>query len=159
MPYICQICGTMYQFGICPKCAPPRMKSEEPMYKTKPICSKCGISMEVHMIGLTLVEMAFDPPVPYAMISVDEYKCPSCGCKVISKFADKPFSRHHDEDFKPKLLVQANTNPMKIRVEWEHIPSAHQSENPVAYLIEWLGKAWENRWGGGQLSEEKGEKR
>jgi len=90
------------------------------------------------MIGLTLVEMAFDPPAPYTMISVDEHVCPSCGCRIVSNFADNPFSRHNDSDFKPKLHELLRHHPTKIRVEWEHLPSAHQSEDPVAYLIEWL---------------------
>ena len=108
------------------------------MYKIKPICSRCGITMDVHMQGVTVVEMAYDPPTPYAMISADEFKCQSCGFKIISGYGDKPFSRHHNDDFKSKMLEIANTNPMKIRVEWEHLPLANWSEDPVAYLLEWL---------------------
>ena len=137
MPYICQTCGTIYQFGVCPKCAPPSMRSEGPMYRTKPICSKCGISMEVHMQGVTVIEMAHNPPEPYTMIMADEYKCRSCDCKVIGAFGNEPFSQYGNVEFKAMLEI-AIRNPMKIRIEWEHLPSAHQSEDPVAYLIEWL---------------------
>ena len=138
MPFMCQICETVYRFGVCPKCYPPSLRGRKSMYKIKPICSRCGITMDVYIMGVTVVEMAFDPPRPYSMISADEHKCRSCGFKVISVFADKPFSRHHDEDFKSRMLEIANTNPMNIRVEWEHLPLANWSEDPVAYLLEWL---------------------
>lgn len=138
MPYICQTCGKFYCFGACPECFPPIKEPEKPMYKIKPICSRCGITMDVHMQGVILVEMAFNPPSPYALVSADEYKCRSCSYRIISGFGDKPFSRHHDEDFKSRLLELANTNPMKIRVQWEHLPTAIYSEDPVAYLLEWL---------------------
>jgi len=108
------------------------------MYKIKPICTQCGLEMDVNMLGVTVVEMAFNPPSPYAMVSADEYKCRSCSYRVISGYGDKPFSRHHDDDFKSRLLGLANANPMKIRVEWEHLPTAICSEDPVAYLLEWL---------------------
>ena len=105
--------------------------------KTKPICSQCGISMDEHMRGVTVVEMAHDPPTPRAMTMADEYKCRSCGCKVIGAFGKASFSRRHDDDFKSRLVELMNTVPMKIRVEWEYLPPANWQDDPVAYLVEW----------------------
>lgn len=106
------------------------------MYRLTPMCSQCGIMMDEHIRGVTVVSMALDPPTPRAMIMADEYKCRSCGCKVITEFGEKPFSRHNDKDFKA-MLTLAIRNPMKIRVEWEHLPPANWQDDPVAYLVEW----------------------
>ena len=107
------------------------------MYRLIPMCSQCGISMDVDVIGVTVVEMAHDPPRPYAMISADEHKCRSCGFKVVSVFANNPFSDITDSGFKSRLLEIVNNVPMKIRVEWEYLPPANWQEDPVAYLVEW----------------------
>jgi len=138
MPFMCQICETVYRFGVCPKCYPPSLRGRKTMYRIRPMCSQCGIKMDVDMIGVTVVEMAHDPPSPYAMISADEHKCRSCGLKVVGVFADNPYSRSHDDDFNSKLWEIAQDNPMKVRVEWEYLPPAGWSEDPVAYLLEWL---------------------
>lgn len=137
MPFMCQICETVYSFGVCPKCYPPSLRGRKLMYRLRPMCSQCGVKMDVDVIGVTVIEMAHDPPRPYAMISADEYKCRSCGLKVVGVFADNPYTHCHDDDFKSSLVELMNTVPMKIRVEWEHLPPANWQEDPVAYLVEW----------------------
>lgn len=110
--------------------------------KIYPICCACGLNMKVHKQGVTVVEMAFNPPAPYCMISADEYACRNCDIKVIGHlaFASQPFSRHNDDDFKSKLWELVQDHPELVRVNWEHLPQAQMREDPIGYLLEWLRK-------------------
>ena len=107
------------------------------MSKIAPLCTACGLKMEIHKQGVTVVEMAFNPPSPFCMISADEYACRNCGIKVIGHltYASQPFSRHHDSDFKSKLWELVQDHPELLRINWERLPSAHLRDDPIAYLI------------------------
>ena len=93
--------------------------------------------MEIHIRGVTVVSMSHDPPTPCSMTMADEFNCRGCGYKVISEFGKAPFSHHYDEDFKSRLLEIMNTNPINVRVAWEHLPPANWQDDPVGYLVEW----------------------
>ena len=110
--------------------------------KILPICCACGLNMSIHTQGVTVVEMAFNPPSPYCMISADEYVCQNCGIKVIGHlaFANQPFSRHHDNDFKSKLRELVQDHPELLRINWERLPSAKLRDDPIAYLLLYLRK-------------------
>jgi|GEM_PF-4345931 len=110
------------------------------MYKTKPICSACGLDMKVHKQGVVVVEMAFNPPSPYCMINADEYVCRNCGHKVIGAYANEPYVYHHHTDFKSKLWELVQDHPELLRVNWEYLPPTQMREDPVAHLQEWLRK-------------------
>jgi hypothetical protein len=62
---------------------------------TKLVCVKCQTeySSALGEIGVIVVEMAHNPPVPYKAWSADLLKCPGCGAEVVSGFPDKPIAR------------------------------------------------------------------
>ena len=74
---------------------------------TKLVCVKCQTeySSKLGEIGVIVVEMAHNPPVPYKAWGADLLKCPGCGAEVISGFADRPITR--DEEAAAVLLADA----------------------------------------------------
>lgn len=57
--------------------------------QTIPICSPCQIGMRPHHNGVTVIETAHNPPVPYRLWCADEWMCPVCGATVIVGFSER----------------------------------------------------------------------
>ena len=62
---------------------------------TKLVCVKCQTeySSALGEIGMIVVEMAHDPPMPYKVWNADLLRCPGCGTEVVSGFSGRPIAR------------------------------------------------------------------
>ncbi len=51
--------------------------------QTVPICGQCQVGMRPYRNGVTVIETAHNPPMPYKFWSADEWECPECLSSVI----------------------------------------------------------------------------
>jgi hypothetical protein len=66
----------------------------------KLVCGECEVELLPSVNGVDVIEYAWTGP--YKVWYADEYKCPNCGYRVISGFADKPFE-HYQPEFQERL--------------------------------------------------------
>ena len=61
---------------------------------TKIICVNCQteFSSALGDIGVVVVEMAYQPPVPYNIWMADLLKCPGCGVEIVGAFGNRPIA-------------------------------------------------------------------
>lgn len=64
-----------------------------------PVCVKCNQKMDCDKNGAIVMEI-FQGDKPYKLWRTDMYKCPICGFKVITGWADKPMAEHFQDNFK-----------------------------------------------------------
>lgn len=67
----------------------------------RPVCVKCGVMYVVEKQGIVVADMAIFGVAE--LINADRLKCLGCGNEIIGKFADKPFTNHHEKSFPEKL--------------------------------------------------------
>ena len=94
---------------------------------TKLVCVKCQTeySSKLGEIGVIVVEMAHNPPVPYRVWGADLLSCPGCGAEVVSGFSDRPIARD-----KAAAVLLANTLRIgKARIVYDH-------ERPVMFFTQ-----------------------
>ena len=95
----------------------------------KIICVHCSLEMPVAKIGVTVVEMAWEPPSPYCFWSGDMQRCKSCGRAAIGKHALETF--HHQDGFWERL---ENTPDDMLHIVWENTKYARSRMEGIAYV-------------------------
>jgi len=50
------------------------------------ICVSCRRDLKVYAIGVTLADMAYDPPTTMATFRTDLFRCPECGIEIAAGF-------------------------------------------------------------------------
>ncbi|MBA7474258.1 hypothetical protein ES707_09606 [subsurface metagenome] len=65
----------------------------------RPICAECQIELRVVKNGVTVIDMAWQPPKPAVLISADLFECPVCRKQIVSGFAQKPLAEHYEDKF------------------------------------------------------------
>jgi len=85
---------------------------------TKLVCVKCQTeySSALGEIGVIVVEMAYNPPVPYKIWGADLLKCPGCGVEVVSGFSDRPIAR----DSAATVLLADTLRIGKARIVYDY---------------------------------------
>ena len=68
----------------------------------KPVCVRCEIEFRVRRVGVAVIEMAYEPPIPYRITQADLLRCPQCGQEIVTGFAQKSIE-HHEGKFKEAL--------------------------------------------------------
>lgn len=63
-----------------------------------PVCVPCETVMKCSKTGRGVLHHD-ERGEPYQLWSSDEYECPSCGRRVIARFASAPISHHHEDHF------------------------------------------------------------
>ncbi len=70
------------------------------------ICNKCGLSYRVKKVGVTVIEMAFQPPAPYNIKNGDLLECPGCHNQIVDGFGIPTY--HHEDYFEAKIKEAEN---------------------------------------------------
>lgn len=63
----------------------------------RPVCVKCQVEMRPEKSGVGLLDMASYGP--YKLWESDLYKCPKCGCEIITGFGDYAITEHYEPSF------------------------------------------------------------
>lgn len=63
-----------------------------------PTCVSCERPLITSKMGILLVEMFLNPPVPYQAWSADVASCTSCGREIVYGYAAKPEMIHFQGD-------------------------------------------------------------
>lgn len=82
-----------------------------------PVCVKCSFEMRPVKIGMYVVETFLSPPEPYRISSADMYRCPECGCEVLTGYSTGA-KVHHEEGF-GELFQKATANLSNFVVVYE----------------------------------------
>ena len=69
----------------------------------KDICINCGVEMKVGQVGVTVIEMYQDPPVPYTVTPADTRVCPGCGHEIVCPTTCGHTAHHFEEAFAEAL--------------------------------------------------------
>lgn len=85
---------------------------------TKLVCVKCQTEFRSALgeIGVIVIEMAHNPPIPYKAWSADILKCPGCGVEVVAGFPDNPLAR----DEAAAALLEATQRIGKARIVYDY---------------------------------------
>ena len=65
------------------------------------VCVECEEEMEREKSGVVVSELGEDCK-PYKLWNADRLKCPNCGTRVITGFADRPMLQRPDEQLVEK---------------------------------------------------------
>lgn len=86
------------------------------MSKWPMICVNCQVEMKVDTVGALVQELFQNDTKVYRIWPADLMKCPGCGIRVISRFADKPMVQHfeHAEIVKLKKYIQGKRDQGKL---------------------------------------------
>jgi len=68
----------------------------------RPVCAKCECEMRPERNGVGLLDM-FNPSdkpdlQPYQLWDADLYKCPKCGCEIVTGFGCNAIAQHWEEN-------------------------------------------------------------
>ena len=103
--------------------------------QTIPICGKCQLGMKPFCNGVTVIETAHNPPVPYKLWSADEWVCPECYAVVIGGFSEQSRRPSYEE------IAYAHIHPDTVRL-WKETSCAVDLD---AMLERWLDAAEKDR--------------
>ena len=79
---------------------------------SKLVCTNCSNQFWVEKMGVYVLEMFLNPPVPYKIWMADELKCPSCEKIIIAGFGNAPIANHYEDGFDELLetIKEKNKN-------------------------------------------------
>jgi hypothetical protein len=82
------------------------------------ICVKCEIDLVPHINGIVIIDMAYDPPEPQAVINSDMWTCPVCGFFVLAGMGQKQYDEEaikYAEEYAGKKLRAFENIAMKTK--------------------------------------------
>lgn len=95
--------------------APPSNRQRGNDVSHRPVCTKDEVEYRPHLNGVQVVD--YSDNGPYMIWEADEWKCPTCGNRIIVGFGNKA-QRHHESDFRVTLTrVEAATKTHRRNFE------------------------------------------
>lgn len=80
-------------------------------------CARCLRDLRPEKNGVYLLEMAGDPPQPYALWHADLWTCPECKTRIISGYGGSPVRCSEGERFKTELKRARESRWLYLRQE------------------------------------------
>ncbi|MCW3991209.1 MAG: hypothetical protein NWE79_00740 [Candidatus Bathyarchaeota archaeon] len=73
-----------------------------PFHRTMEACFDCLVRLKVHKVGVRVIELDGEG-APYKLWHADVMECPSCGRKLVARFAEYPAVQQGEPGFNERV--------------------------------------------------------